>query len=193
MDNQNLLTGAVMLETMWKTRKKDLLDLISPFIVYSASKVCSPGEIVDQQKILDIVKTEFGYFDMPLTIVQRVMKRSTYFKCENKKYRLMGNLDATVAEIEKRRDECEKKIQTLSDQLVDYLEVHSKYHRKITADQATHYLQDSLPDKGSFLVQIVLKSMQTKSEFAKPIIILRSTFMKRKTLEQLNTTMRLIL
>ena len=29
------LVGAVMLETMWSTRQKDLLDLISPFINYS--------------------------------------------------------------------------------------------------------------------------------------------------------------
>lgn len=150
MDNRNLLTGAVMLETMWKTRKKDLLDLISPFVVYSASKVCSPGEIVDQQKTLDIVKSEFGYVDMPLAIVQQAMKRSTYFKRENKKYRLTGNLDATVANIEKRRDECEKKIQTLSDQLVDYFEVHSKYHRRINSDQATQYLQDFFTRQGIF-------------------------------------------
>jgi hypothetical protein len=37
--DNSILTGAVMLETMWRTRKQDLLDLISPFISYSVAKV----------------------------------------------------------------------------------------------------------------------------------------------------------
>ena len=58
MSNQNLLTGAVMLETMWKTRHQDLLDLISPFVYYAVAKVCSPKENIDQKRVLDIVRSE---------------------------------------------------------------------------------------------------------------------------------------
>ena len=42
MENQNLLTGAVMLETMWKTRNKDLIDLISPFLGMRGSSLEMP-------------------------------------------------------------------------------------------------------------------------------------------------------
>lgn len=61
MENQNILTGAVLLQTMWNTRQKDLLDLISPLVIYSIAKVTSPGEIIDQQRVLEIIKSEFGY------------------------------------------------------------------------------------------------------------------------------------
>lgn len=56
MANQNLLTGAVMLETMWKTRHQDLLDLIAPFVFYAVAKVCSPKEYIDNNRVLDILR-----------------------------------------------------------------------------------------------------------------------------------------
>lgn len=61
MGNHNILTGAVLLQTMWNTRQKDLLDLVSPLVIYLIAKVTSPEEIIDQQRVLEIIKSEFGY------------------------------------------------------------------------------------------------------------------------------------
>ncbi|MBR4474939.1 MAG: DUF3784 domain-containing protein [Oscillospiraceae bacterium] len=152
MANQNLLTGAVMLETMWKTRHQDLLDLVSPFVFYAVAKVCSPKEAIDQQRVLDIVRSEFGYTDMPPTIIERVFKRNPrLFQREHGQYKLNKSLDSSVSEIEKRKDDCEKKIQTLGNQLVPYLESHIRTNRKYTLDQAIAALQGFFSRQGIFL------------------------------------------
>ena len=152
MSNQNLLTGAVMLETMWKTRHQDLLDLISPFVYYAVAKVCSPKENIDQQRVLDIVRSEFGYSDMPPTVVERVLKRNPqFFQKEYGYYKLKKNLDKEAEDIEKRRDDCEKKIQTLGNQLSPYLENHIKVHRRYTLDRAISALQGFFSRQGVFL------------------------------------------
>ena len=145
MVNQNLLTGVVMLETMWKTRHQDLLDLVSPFVFYAVAKVCSPREVIDQQRVLDIVRTEFGYTDMPPTVIERVFRRNpTLFRKEQYgQYKLNGNLDSAVDEIETRWDDCEKKIQTFSNQLAPYLETHIEVYRKYSVDQGMEKLIDS--------------------------------------------------
>ena len=152
MANQNLLTGAVMLETMWKTRHQDLLDLVSPFVFFAVAKVCSPKEVIDQQRVLDIVRSEFGYTDMPPTVAERVFKRNPkLFQKEHGEYKLNRNLDKVVGDIEKRRDDCEKKIQTLGNQLIPYLETHIKAHRNYTLDQTISALQGFFSRQGVFL------------------------------------------
>lgn len=46
------LVGAVMLETMWSTRQKDLLDLISPFINYSIAHCTPLSQKINLSKVL---------------------------------------------------------------------------------------------------------------------------------------------
>lgn len=150
-----------MLETMWESRRQDLLDLISPFIIYAVAKVTSPGEVVADEKALEIVKNEFGYSDMPLTIVRRVLRRQKkFFRKENGEYILKSNLDSYVQDIEKRRDDCEKKIEVLGQELESYLEEHiqskklgrkRQSYRKNTLDQAISDLQGFFTRNGIFL------------------------------------------
>ncbi len=66
MPNQNLLMGAVLLETMWRTRKQDLIDLIAPFVFYSVAKSCAPHEIIDKKDVRNYIRNEFGYKDLPI-------------------------------------------------------------------------------------------------------------------------------
>ena len=52
MNKTNILTGVVMLETMWEIRQKDLLDLITPFINYAVSKNYSVNEKINIHEII---------------------------------------------------------------------------------------------------------------------------------------------
>ena len=152
VDNQNLLTGAVMLETMWKTRNKDLIDLISPFVFYAVAKVCSPNEIIDQRKALEKIKTEFGYIDMPLAIIEKVLKRNpTLFRKNGSQYRLISDLDEAVKEIEKRRDDGAHKIGLIGSQLSEYFETHLRSRRKYTTEESITELQRFFSKHGIFL------------------------------------------
>lgn len=151
-----------MLETMWESRRQDLLDLISPFIIYAVAKVTSPGEVVAEEKALEIVRNEFGYSDMPVTIVRRALRRQRkYFRKENGTFILKRDLDAYVQDIEKRRDDCEKKIEVLGEELESFLEEHiqgkklgskqKRLYRKNTVDQAISDLQGFFTRNGAFL------------------------------------------
>lgn len=151
MSNKDLLTGVTMLETMWKSRKMDLVDLISPFILFSIAKTTSPGEIVNQQKVLDYVRT-FGFKDMPIAIVSRVIKRKgDIFRKDNKNYYLVSPLDDQIEIIEKRRLECEYRIQVLGEQLSVYFEGHLHKRSKYTPEQSFEKLQNFFSRQGLFL------------------------------------------
>ena len=151
MSNKDLLTGVTMLETMWKSRKMDLVDLISPFILFSIAKTTSPGEIVNQQKVLDYVRT-FGFKDMPIAIVSRVLKRkSEIFRKENNNYYLVGSLDDQIENVEKRKTECEYRIQVLGEQISAYFEGHLHKKVKYTPEQSFEKLQNFFSRQGLFL------------------------------------------
>lgn len=151
MGNQNILTGAVLLQTMWNIRQQDLLDLISPLVIYSIAKVTSPGEIIDQQRVLEIIKSEFGYVDMPAIIIQRVMRRSDHFQKKDKEYFLKENLDSVVIEVDRRKEECENKVKTIGTELGTYLETHLKSRPKVSVDAAIADLQGFFSRQGLFL------------------------------------------
>lgn len=146
-----------MLETMWRTRKQDLLDLISPFISYSVAKVCSPYEIIDLRKVLDIVKSEFGYKDMPVSVIERVLHRNPklyeYTEVDNRRkaFKLNGNLDEVVSEIERRRDECDKKISLLGEQIAAYLTLHVSTKKRYEVADGIQELQGFFARNGAFL------------------------------------------
>ena len=46
MDNQNALTSTAMLAAIWEQEKKDNLELILPFVIYSIGKNFSVGRPV---------------------------------------------------------------------------------------------------------------------------------------------------
>ena len=155
-----------MLETMWKSRAQDLLDLISPFVLYASARVSSPNEIIDKNNVLTIIKQEFGYTDMPMVVVEKVFKRNPrLFQRSHGEYRLIGNTDVIVGEIEKRRTECETKINMISGQLIDYFEKHTNSHKKITADKAVNYLQGFFSRHGIFVGTNQLEEHSDENEW----------------------------
>ena len=157
LQNNNVLTGAVMLETMWKTRKQDLLDLIMPFVSYGVAKVSAPHETIDLRRVLVIVKSEFGYKDMPVSVIERVIVRNpNLYECiqlehGKKEYKLKGSLDSTVQEIKSRREECDKKISILGNQISDYLSLHISRKKDYSKDEGIQALQDFFSRNGAFL------------------------------------------
>ena len=51
MNNNQTMISAAMLEAVWQSRKKDMIDLITPFVMYATATLTSPGEKVDIQKV----------------------------------------------------------------------------------------------------------------------------------------------
>ena len=134
--NNELLTGTIMLETMWRARKRDLIDLISPFILCEIPKYYSIGEKIDRHKVLDDVKNDFGFIDMPVSVVESVFKRNDALKKNYGNYYYTKPLDSVCEVFEKRRKDCDDIISDLGNKLSEYLSGRGVRNRKYTPEMA---------------------------------------------------------
>lgn len=71
MNNNQTMISAAMLEAVWQSRKKDMIDLITPFVMYATATLTSPGEKIDTQKVQKYVQENYAYTDMPEVIVKK--------------------------------------------------------------------------------------------------------------------------
>lgn len=141
MNSKNALTSAVMLETQWITRKKDILDLITPFVEYCVAMSTSLGEMVDISKVIAAMHSNFGYVDMPEIIIKRIFQRNTmFFQKKQRKYYLVKSLDSVVEKIETRRKECDLIIDSVGGALFQYLESHCQHEKVCSKEQALNLL-----------------------------------------------------
>ena len=44
MNGNQAIISAAMLEATWESRKKDMLDLVAPFVMYATATLTSPGK-----------------------------------------------------------------------------------------------------------------------------------------------------
>ena len=125
MNSKKSLTSAVMLETQWQTRQRDIIDLITPFIDFCVAKNTSINEVINIRKVRTDMDNLFGYKDIPDVIFTKVFSRNneTYSK-KSKDYILVNPLDEVVERFEKRQKECETIIDSIGDSLFDYLTTH---------------------------------------------------------------------
>lgn len=64
MRNAKTLTSVAMLETLWETRRSDMLDLITPFVKFAIAHTFSLNEIINITDVASFVKKEFGYNEL---------------------------------------------------------------------------------------------------------------------------------
>ena len=102
------LVGAVMLETMWITRQKYLLDLISPFINYSIAHCTPLSQKINLSKVSQYLDNQFGYTDVPPEIIKRVLKRDVthYQRKDHGTFFFIVPLDSECASLDRKKAEC---------------------------------------------------------------------------------------
>lgn len=137
------LVGAVMLETMWSTRQKDLLDLISPFINYSIAHCTPLSQKINLSKVSQYLDNQFGYTDVPPEIIKRVLKRDVthYQRKDHGTFFFIVPLDSECASLDRKRAECIQITNRLGDSLLAYLQTHCKKEHVHTREQAINLLQ----------------------------------------------------
>lgn len=140
MNSNQAMISAVMLETMWTNRKQDMIDLISPFILYATSKLTSPGQKIDTKKVLEYVQREFSYPDMPEVIVRKVLTRSSYVHKEQSKFYLDKSLDGEIEKMDSRRTKCEQIINEIGEALANYLSMHCSKKKIFSSPEAINCL-----------------------------------------------------
>ena len=161
MNNKTALTGTVLLEAYWATRKKDMLDLIAPFVQYGVAKTTTIGEKIDIAKVTGIIRNEFGYIDIPEAAISKVLNRDQgHFRKINKYYYLNTPLDEQVERLTRRRIDCLAKIDSIGDKLFDYLQMHCRKNKITSKEQCVDFLQEFF---ARFALQIGLESLEQES------------------------------
>lgn len=152
MNKTNILTGVVMLETMWEIRQKDLLDLITPFINYAVSKNYSVNEKINIHEIISYIKMEFGYDELPASIIIRVFKRnSKIYQLKDKEYFLIKNMDVESKEFENRRNEVDDKLDKISQSLLEYLNDNCLKKKNYSKEESINALNDFFVEYGIYV------------------------------------------
>lgn len=151
MNNKEILTSVVMLETVWKTRKKDIVDLISPFVEYAVAKYTSEGSVIDVSKVLNYMRDHYGYSDIPVSIINKVFNRNKeYFQNTGKGYKLAKNLDTVAQKMDEREAQCEKTIATIGDNLAKYLNEHCLCVKNYSQETAINALNSFFKQYGLY-------------------------------------------
>lgn len=144
MNKNQIMMSAAMLEAMWEVRKKDMLDLITPFIMYAVAVTTSPEEEINLNLVQSNVQKNYGYTDIPISIIEKVLRRNPYkaVKKENHKFVLIKNIDLEFEQMEKRREECESYLSALGISLAGYLNEHCKKADNLKKENAIQFLHN---------------------------------------------------
>ena len=140
-DNQTMISAA-MLEAVWQSRKKDMIDLITPFVMYATATLTSPHEEINIEKVQEYVQQNFAYTDMPEVIIRKVLKRNPYSSIRRKGYRFYLNspIDSEISKMDHRKRECERYLHILGEKLSEYLNIHCIKMRNFTEKSAINCL-----------------------------------------------------
>lgn len=138
MNSRQAMISAAMLEAIWSSRRKDMIDLITPFILYAVAKQTSPGEQIDTKAVQKYVQINNGYPDLPESIIKAALSRKprSAVKKENKKLFLIKPLDNEISRMDQRKQECTEDIARIGDRLSQYLEDHCKSKVHISQENA---------------------------------------------------------
>ena len=80
------MISAAMLEALWQSRKKDMIDLITPFVMYATASLTSPNEVINIHNVQAYVQQHFAYNDIPDSIIRRVFNRNPYSAIKKKNH-----------------------------------------------------------------------------------------------------------
>ena len=142
MNENQIMISAAMLETMWRYRHKDLIDLVTPFVMCAIAHNTSVDEEIDVVKVQRYVQENYAYVDFPEVIVRRILNRNpSVFEKKYKRYFLKVSLDSQATSMEGREKECLEHLNFLGQKIADYLNNHcQKVKKTITPEYAIKYL-----------------------------------------------------
>jgi len=142
MNNGQALISAAILEAIWVSRKKDMIDLITPFVLYAVAKQTSPGEQIDTKAVQKYVQENNGYPDLPESIIKAALSRNpkSAITKQDKKFILTGSLDDEIVRMEQRQRECTEHISHIGDLLSQYLTEHCRRGVSVSRESAINGL-----------------------------------------------------
>lgn len=154
MNNIILTTSAVMMETMWEEKRKDILDLITPFVLYSIAQKTYIGGEIKIDYIIQNMRDFYGYNDIPKSVIRKILNRNPKkcIKRERNKYFLIKDLGDFADNFDNRCKECDEKINKIGNKLAIYLRDHcTRWKQNYTSEESILRLQDFFSRYGLFV------------------------------------------
>lgn len=119
--NRNAIIGLSMMYALWDAKRKDLLSVITPFVLYCVGTTTSVGKQIDVEGISKKMEEEFGYKHFLPGVVIRVLTRLTneresppLISKKNKHFYLSRSLDDTVLAFREKRCICKERTEKLA-------------------------------------------------------------------------------
>lgn len=109
-DNSSSLVTVAMLTTYLSKENKDYLDLIKPFVLNCIPRV---SEKIDIEKIMEKMKNDFGFEDLPCNVLYKVLNKlskgkDSYLQAHNKEYFVLKPYD--TSEFSSNRSEIQRSL-----------------------------------------------------------------------------------
>ena len=138
MENKKALTSAALLEAIWSSRKKDMIDLITPFILYAVAKETSPGGAINTKSVQKYVQVHYAYPDLPESIIKTALARNplSAFERKDRIFYLTKPIDEEIVRMDQRERECNASIESIGKKLSKYLTSHCKKSSSPSSEDA---------------------------------------------------------
>ncbi len=156
MDKQQALTSTAMLAALWNKEKKDSLELIVPFVIYSINQVASCEKEIISNVVSDYMTKKFGFYHIPNSVMKKVfnrlVKRNVLFR-KNKTFYIKENLSDKCNSIDMQLSHAKKQTDIVINSLTTYLNNKKEkiFKKDFTAEDAKKHFVEFLESKGYFV------------------------------------------
>ncbi len=128
--NRNAITSLAMLYALWQSSQQDLLDLISPFVLYAVGKMTQIEGEIDVGEVALYMEKEFGYKSFQPMVVTRVLtreassrkkKENQFITKKNKQFVLKNSLSDFLDGFSEKRTACKQHADAVTTALASFL------------------------------------------------------------------------
>ena len=162
MDNQNALISTAMLAAIWEQEQKDTLELILPFVIYSIGKEISVGNRVEISPIAKYLSDEFGFYDIPHSVLKKAFKRLSkkdILERQNREYFLKIDLSKKCIDIDRRLQQAQNDTNEVIRLLTEYMNKQKNriLQKDFSEGEVRNHFIKFLENKGYFVYEKIEK------------------------------------
>lgn len=161
--NRNTIISLAMLYALWQSKRQDVLELISPFILYAVGVTTKKGDAIDVEKVCACMVEEFGYRSFQPVIVNKILVRASgkgrgkgVVEKRNGNFYLVASLEKLITDFKTRRTDCKVKSDAVTMSLSKYLNDNNVRGRAdYSQEEAERYLLSFFEANGNSVLMSV--------------------------------------
>jgi hypothetical protein len=136
MINENALVSTAVLTAIWEENQQDNIDLITPFIKYIISRTYKVNDTIDQNAIINRMKSDFCFNNFPHAILEIILKRMTrkqFLTKNNNKFIVLKDFTQDNWQFENRLIKAKEETKNVINNLQRHM--FSAYNQKFSLEE----------------------------------------------------------